>query len=374
MQNFDIKNINFSTSEGRWARLGPYYAMFPLDFAFQIVNEYSQEGDYIIDPFAGRCSSIYAGAVLGRKSLGIEINPIGWLYGSIKLKPANKEDVIQRLGEIYKKRSRYNRQVQKLPEFFTYCYCEDVLKFLLAVRDNLAWEENHIDATLMAILLVYLHGKLGQALSNQMRQTKSMGDSYSVKWWKAHNKYNRPPEINPYDFILDKIHWRYAKGVPNVAESQVILGDSSIELKKIIQTSQGHNQKYSLLFTSPPYWSITNYHVDQWLRLWLLGGSVKPKAIGEEYKGRFNSKVLYERLLFTVFSDCAKVMKDNSTIYVRTDAREFTNVTTLNVLKQCFPAHKVSTQLKPYKKKTQTELFGDKSKKLGEVDIILTAN
>lgn len=74
----------FSTAEARWARFGPYYAMFPLEFAFNVVEEYSKEGDYIIDPFAGRCSSIYAGGVLGRNSLGIEINPVGWLYGKSK--------------------------------------------------------------------------------------------------------------------------------------------------------------------------------------------------------------------------------------------------------------------------------------------------
>uniref|UniRef100_UPI000AE9AEE1 site-specific DNA-methyltransferase n=1 Tax=Treponema endosymbiont of Eucomonympha sp. TaxID=1580831 RepID=UPI000AE9AEE1 len=49
------------TAESRWARFGPYYAMFPLDFAFSIIENYSKEGDYIIDPFAGRCSSVFAG-------------------------------------------------------------------------------------------------------------------------------------------------------------------------------------------------------------------------------------------------------------------------------------------------------------------------
>ncbi|MCC8095590.1 MAG: hypothetical protein LIP05_09625 [Tannerellaceae bacterium] len=116
----------YSTAEGRWARFGPYYAMFPLEFAFDVVNKYSKEGDYIIDPFAGRCSSIYAGGVLGRVSLGIEINPVGWLYGKVKLSPAEKDDVIDRLLEIYKKRNYFSRSIEKMPEFFRICY---VMKF-----------------------------------------------------------------------------------------------------------------------------------------------------------------------------------------------------------------------------------------------------
>src|SRR5690348_288738 len=109
---------SFSTAESRWARFGPYYAMFPLDFAFDVVEKFSEEGDYIIDPFAGRCSSIYAGGVLGRSSLGIEINPVGWLYGFVKLQPADKEEVVDRLLEIYGKRNYYRRAIKKMDEFF----------------------------------------------------------------------------------------------------------------------------------------------------------------------------------------------------------------------------------------------------------------
>ncbi len=29
----------FSTAEARWARFGPYYAMFPLEFAFNVVED-----------------------------------------------------------------------------------------------------------------------------------------------------------------------------------------------------------------------------------------------------------------------------------------------------------------------------------------------
>lgn len=183
----------YKTPEARWARFGPYYAMFPLDFAFNVVEKYSKEGDFIIDPFAGRCSSIYAGGVLGRQSIGIEINPVGWLYGSVKLRPADKEAVISRLSQIYSKRNHYKRSLESMPEFYRICYCDEVLKFLLAARKNLDWRNDSVDATLMSILLVYLHGKLGEGLSNQMRMTKAMGPNYSVDWWKKHHM-NRPPE------------------------------------------------------------------------------------------------------------------------------------------------------------------------------------
>jgi len=363
----------FETAEARWARFGPYYAMFPLEFAFDVVEKYSKEGDYIIDPFAGRCSSIYAGGVLGRNSLGIEINPVGWLYGTVKLQPAEKEEVIDRLLEIYNKRNYYKQAIEKMPEFYRICYCDEVLKFLLAARANLDWKNNSVDATLMSILLIYLHGKLGEGLSNQMRMTKSMGINYSVQWWKK-NKMTTPPQIDPFEFILKRIEWRYEKGRPNVKESAVIFGDSSIELVSVAERAIKNNIEFSLLFTSPPYYSITDYHADQWLRLWLLGSQEFPRSLQSKHKGRFVNKEEYYALLNCVFGLCAKMMKKKSTIYVRTDKREFTFNSTLEVLKKHFPTHKVRVIEKPLTKdtKTQTKLYGDKSMKPGEVDIIMT--
>jgi DNA modification methylase len=362
-----------TTAESRWARFGPYYAMFPVDFAFEVVERYSQEGDYIIDPFAGRCSSIYAGGVLGRISLGIEINPVGWLYGKVKLQPADKNDVIDRLLDIYNKRNNYTEQIEQMSEFFRICYCDEVLKFLLAARENLNWRYKNIDATLMSILLVFLHAKLGEGLSNQMRMAKSMAINYSIQWWKSKGM-EIPPEINPCDFIIKKIQWRYEKGKPNIrCYNHVILGDSSKELRSIAEEAIEDENKFSLLFTSPPYCSITNYYADQWLRLWLLGGAENSQSLKEDHKGRFANKQTYYDLLDCVFGYCAKMMKTHSTIYVRTDKREFTFNSTREILNRHFPNHKETIIEKPLKKdtKTQTKLYGDKSMKPGEVDIIM---
>jgi DNA modification methylase len=362
-----------NTAEARWARFGPYYAMFPVEFAFDVVEKYSKEGDHIIDPFAGRCSSIYAGGVLGRHSLGIEINPVGWLYGKVKLHPADKEEVLDKLVEVYNKRNTYFELLSKMPEFYRLCYCDEVLKFLLCARDILKWQDNDADATLMSILLVYLHAKLGEGMSNQMRMTKAMGMNYSTQRWKSKGMFN-PPEINPCNYIQKKINWRYEKGKPEIKyDSRVILGDSSEKLYMISNSATKSKIKFSLLFTSPPYYSITDYHADQWLRLWLLGSNENPQSLKDKHKGRFINKQEYYDLLNSVFGHCASMMETKSTVYVRTDKREFSFKTTLEILRKHFPKHKVDIIEKPLNSdtKTQTKLFGDKSMKPGEVDIIM---
>ncbi|MBI1763681.1 MAG: site-specific DNA-methyltransferase [Acidobacteria bacterium] len=362
---------NHRTAVGRWSCLGPYYAMFPTDFAFQVIEEYSRPGDAVLDPFAGRASSVYAAAVTQREAVGIEINPVGWLYGHVKLKPASKQHVLARVEDIWKiAEVTKHPQLNRMPQFFRHCYSRQVLNYLLFSRDLLRWKERGVDATLMALILVNLHGKKDGSLSNQMRQGKAMSPDYSVNWWNEHDSL--PPDIHPVDFLRDRIGWRYAKGTPEGALGKVYLGDST-KLGKALKkkVTAGQQKRFNLLFTSPPYREITDYYYDQWLRLWMLGGPAAATRTGKQWQGRFASKDAYRHLLTTVFQDCAEVLDDRATVYVRTDARDFTLNTTIQVLGQVFPQKELQVIERPFLKQTQTALFGDKEEKPGEMDLVL---
>ena len=360
---------SYDNATGRWAAVGPYYAMFPLEFAFDVVHKYSKPDQLVLDPFAGRASSVFAAATRKRYGVGIEIHPVGWVYGQAKLNPAPLPDVEKRLESIIEMSEQYQEQSKELPEFFIWCYSKRVLNFLVAARENLKWREDQVDSTLMALLLVYLHAKLGQGLSNQMRQAKAMAPDYSVRWWQQ--KGLQPPVIDCYEFMLKRIRWRYAKGSPKTTpKSEAYRGDSAEILKDVVdQVQQNSLPECSLLFTSPPYHGVTNYYVDQWLRLWLLGGSTSPNRLSQKY----TSQESYRDLLESVFESVSQIMSSDSTIYVRTSAREFTFNTTVETLRKYFPDWKENIKQKPFGKKTQTHLFGDSREKLGEVDIILTS-
>lgn len=184
---------DFNTPVSRWAGVGLYYAMFPQRFAFDKIKQHTRVGDSVLDPFAGRGTSIFYAAVQGRTGFGVEMNPVGWLYGHVKLNVAQKADVEKRLKTLCQLAGNHTYDHQ-LPEFFRHCYSAKVLNFLLAAKQELNWKHSVTDATLMAIILVDLHGNVGQSLSNQMRQTKSMAPAYSVDWWKERNLI--APEID----------------------------------------------------------------------------------------------------------------------------------------------------------------------------------
>ncbi|MGA9750207.1 MAG: DNA methyltransferase [Acidobacteriota bacterium] len=360
----------FGTAATRWEGIGPYYAMFPTRFANAVIKEHTSPGDTVVDPFAGRGTAIFSAAALGRRGLGIEISPVGWVYARAKLSPSPLQQVEARLLEIIEQGNRYVEQAQSLPKFFGKCFSVSVCRFLLAARAGLDWRRCTCDRTLMAILLVYLHGKQGQALSNQMRQTKAMSPHYAIKWWAKNG--TKPPDLDAAEFMKKRIRWRYAKGVVEADGSRVFLGNSITLLPQLERRlREDEVPKAKLVLTSPPYFGVTNYHYDQWLRLWLLGFETDAYVARGPYQGRFTDSTCYQGLLKKVFSRTAKVVADDAVIYVRTSKDPFTKEVTLEAMREAFPTKRLVVRYRPFRKPTQTHLFGDKTPKAGEVDLIM---
>lgn len=360
----------YQTAADRWAGIGPYYAMFPVSFADAVIHEFTAPGDVVLDPFAGRGTSIFSASVQGRVGVGIELNPVGWAYARMKLSPAPREAVEERIYELGTRTEYYCHADDELPEFFKLCFAPRVRRFPLAAREHLDWRRNKTDRTTMALLLVHLHGKRTDSLSNQMRQSKSMSPNYAIRWWQQRRM--SPPSLDPVSFLMRKLDWRYAKGVPEAAHSHVYLGDSVTRLPQLVARARsGKMPCASLLFTSPPYFHLTNYHYDQWLRLWLLGGPPSAARIGGRHRGKFESRAAYRALLARVFGAAAHIMKRNGVVYVRTDRRAFTYQTTVEVLGEVFPHKKLLRLARPVQGPTQTQLFGNGRSQPGEVDLIL---
>lgn len=368
------KKSHYGTAADRWAGMGPYYAMFPSAFADAAVAKYSKPGETVLDPFSGRGTSLFSAASAGRYAIGIELNPVGWVYSRTKLGPAPCDEVFGRIKTIQSHSAAYGEEARKLPVFFKHCFTKNTREFLLCARERLDWRNDNLDRTVMAFLMIHLHGKASDSLSNQMRQTKAMAPRYAVNWWRAGGY--RPPKIDPVEFFRKKLAWRYAKGIPTVTESIALLGDSVAILEKLEEHLSGVGMKRpSLMLTSPPYFGITNYHYDQWIRLWLLGGPPTDRRVSAERKGKhqgkFENLAAYSELLVSVFAGASKILRKDGIVYVRTDRREPTVSITRDALRKAFPNHRLQRRNQPLKGKSQTRLFGNEDPRLGEVDFIL---
>lgn len=355
----------------RWSSFGPYYAMFPVAFARDVIAEYTNVGDGVLDPFAGRATSLFCAREAAREALGMEISPLGWIYGRTKLSPARSSYVVQCIEELDRAAASFQRAAEELPEFFHHCFAPNVRRFLLAARLLLRWRTHEVDRTVMAFILTYLHGKIDNgrpmSLSNQMRQTKAMAPDYSVRWW-IDNGMAEPPKVDPVQFLLERVKWRYARGAPSWGSECLRLGDCR---KVLPRRHVAEAVNYRLLLTSPPYRGVTSYYYDQWLRYWLLGDSERPMLDRAAWKQKYVNAKDYERLLRQSFAASRRLLAPDATVYVRTDARPATLDITCSVLEKVFPGRTHQLVSAPYRKATQTSLFGDRAMKPGEVDIII---
>ena len=364
----------YATAAGRWAGLGPYYAMFPSAFAGDVIARYTEVGDAVLDPFAGRGTAPFAAASTGRVGLGCEINPVGWVFAAAKLRPALEAPVLERVRQIGLDARRVPVS-RRLPPFFVACFTPRVRRFLLTARAQLDWRYSAVDRTLAALLMVYLHGKREASLSNQMRQAKAMSPPYAVRWWRERGL--SPPDIDPVAFMTQRIRWRYAHGCPAASLSHVHLGDASRQLLRLgRRVRDARCPRPRLLLTSPPYRGVTNYRYDQWLRLWLLGGRSDPLSLPRgqvaAQPGRFYAAAAYRSLLHTVFTRAAALLAPDATVYVRTDYRPVTLDPTVEVLTKVFPHHRLHQNLHDLQTPNQTRLYNNLALRAAETDLVLT--
>ena len=353
----------FGTAESRWARLGPYYAMFPVEFARWAVRAFSRRGDTVLDPFCGRGTVPYVAMVSGRAAVGCDINPVAWLYAAVKTGPCPSPAAVdRRIGEIAS--AVRPRDRSPASEFQALAYGRRALGFINAARRELRWRTDVLDRTVAALLLHYLHAKLGQGLSNQMRDSRAMCPDYSVRWWRERG-LAAPPDVDAAAFLRGRAAWRYAKGVPaGAGGARIVLGDAA----EVLQEEPARAERADLVVTSPPYAGVTNYRADSWLRLWALGeGPDRPDwSTGQ----KFCNPGKYEAMLDGALRAARGRAKEKAVWFLRVDARERTLGAVRRVMEELLPGHRRYEQASPWPGRTQTALYGDPGRKPGEIDLV----
>jgi hypothetical protein len=103
---------------------------------------------------------------------------------------------------------------------------------------------------------------------------------YGVRWWR--DRGMAAPEIDPVAYFSAKVVWRYRHGVPGGPTARIVLADARSVLPRA-------RMFFSMLLTSPPYYDVTNYRVDNWIRLWMLGEDPLPSWETHVRFGHFES-------------------------------------------------------------------------------------
>jgi hypothetical protein len=292
----------------------PYFTMFPLEFPLKVLRKFKSQSPIVFDPFCGRGTTIYAARTLGLDAWGFDTSPIAIAIAKAKLSSARLKDIIA-LARHY-----LEIEPSHVPqnEFFRRAYTPTVLRNLCSLREGLLRVRNERSETalLRAACLGCLHGPLSKTkegagyFSNQMPRTFSTKPDYSIKYWKENTLY--APRINVIKVLTRKL-------------SRIEDLDSEIEgsHEQVINLNSCKARSYKsipkdvgVVVTSPPYYGMTTYIQDQWLRMWFLGG---PDYVDYETKDQIHhgSVDTFIKDLASVWSNLYSSEADDLDMFIR---------------------------------------------------------
>jgi hypothetical protein len=297
----------------RFHSICPYFAMFPEAFVRRNVLAWSKRDDVIFDPFSGRGTTVFESLVNGRKAIGCDTNPVAVCLSKAKADPPKLDEIVKRIAALEHKFRRFTSSAPEVTdEFFTLCFHEVTLQQVLFLMKNLDWRTSRTDCFIAAMALGCLHGESHRTelcFSNRMPRTISTKPAYSVRWWQRNECL--PPERDVFAILRACAEYRYYSPIPAL-KGRIVEGD----VRRAGTLLRSYREKVKLVITSPPYLDITDYHEDQWLRLWFLGGPSKPIA-GQCKDDRHRIVESYWRFLSEAWHGVAPLLQDSAQVIVR---------------------------------------------------------
>lgn len=288
----------------------PYFTMFPLTFPYGILSN-AKKGDLVYDPFCGRGTTNYAARLLGITSYGVDSNPVAYAVAQAKLINAKPKSIGARCADILQ-----NIQIDSIPtgEFWEWAYHPSTLEDICKLREYFISKLNFdkTDIALRAIILGILHGPKMKSqasyLSNQMPRTFSTKPDYSVAFWRKRRMI--ADEVSLLEVVKRKAQYIFNGQLPRQADGRIILGDSRT-LKRVA------NKKFNWIITSPPYFGMSTYEQDQWLRNWFMGGSSEVDYSNKKGQLKHQSEKAFIEDLSKVWSNAAQKSDPKAKLVIR---------------------------------------------------------
>ncbi len=254
---------SFNGSECSLHQLAPYVGKLKTGMVESMLNDCTNRGDVVLDPFCGAGVVPLQALLWGRKAIANDLSPYACAVTAGKLAaPISEQDAMQQAEAVVAEASAtvMNVDLQDVPDWVRQFYHEETLKETLAAFaacDSL--DLPFIRACLLGILhhvrpgfLSYPASHLTPYLRTKVYPKTEFPEMYEYRalaprlMAKVHRAYRRPPERT----------W--------TSDDYRILQENSMSLSV-------PDESVDAIVSSPPYFGALDYARDNRLRLWFLG-------------------------------------------------------------------------------------------------------
>ena len=235
---------------------------FPAKFIPQIprilIEQFSEPGDTVFDPFCGSGTTLVESSLLGRNSIGTDINPISILASRVKTTPLDADQVglVSSTVSAIKDRIQEGRLSQDIPEFHgrDHWFMEHVQHELAMQREVIL--EMTGDDTPERLFLDLAFSSVVNRVSNQDSDTRYAAIEKDV------------PQGRATALLEAKVD----SMLPRMAEfSSSATGLTRVELADSRELGFLDESSIDLLVTSPPYANTYDYYLYHKHRMNWLG-------------------------------------------------------------------------------------------------------
>ncbi len=253
-----------------------YRACFKPQLPRFFISRLTQPGDAVYDPFMGRGTTVLEAALLGRRPIGCDINPLSQRLVGPRLAPPAWTEVETRLTAL-----DFDQANEVWDDLLVF-YHPNTLRQIANLRSYLGTrrQEGSLDRVDAWIQMVATNRLTGHSPGFFSVYTLPPNQAVSIKSQKRINQKRAqvPPERDIKAIILRKTRSLLSKlqageRATLTANIPLLITGSSDHTAAIARES------VQLAVTSPPFLDIVNYQADNWLRCWFNGIDAQAVAI-----------------------------------------------------------------------------------------------
>ncbi len=245
-----------------------YRACFKPQLPRFFITRLTRPGELVHDPFMGRGTTPLEAALLGRRCVGSDSNPLSARLLEPRFDPPEVPEVAERMASFDLERSCV------VPEDLLAFYHPATLRRIVSLRGELLRRraDGTMDRVDRWIQMVATNRLTGHSPGFFSVYTLPPNQAASVRSQRRINERRNqaPPERDVQLLVLRKTRSLLGRLEPGDTE-RLAKADPLLLTASADRSPEIGDGSVCLVVTSPPFLDVVNYRADNWLRCWFNG-------------------------------------------------------------------------------------------------------